>query len=147
MTAASSDFLLSICIVNWNTRDLLKDCLDSIYADPQADTWEVLVVDNASSDDSVALVERHFPQVDLIVSAQNLGFSGGNNLALQKSRGALLLTAQYRYASRAGRPGRPGRFHGGASPGRRGRPQAAQCGRFPTTFLRYSAEFVDPYHR
>jgi hypothetical protein len=91
MTAASSDFLLSICIVNWNTRDLLKDCLDSIYADPQADTWEVLVVDNASSDDSVALVERHFPQVDLIVSAQNLGFSGGNNLALQKAGGRYFL--------------------------------------------------------
>tara|TARA_Y100000588_G_scaffold99848_1_gene108511 strand:+ start:416 stop:1390 length:975 start_codon:yes stop_codon:yes gene_type:complete len=91
MTAESGDVLLSICIVNWNTRDLLNDCLDSIYADPQASAWEVLVVDNASSDDSAEWVERHFPQVRLFASAANLGFSGGNNLALQEAVGRYFL--------------------------------------------------------
>lgn len=83
--------LLSICIVNWNTRQLLKDCLESIYADPQSPAWEVIVVDNASADDSVAMVGACFPQAELIASPDNRGFAGGNNLAMERARGRYLL--------------------------------------------------------
>ena len=83
--------LLSVCIVNWNTCNLLKDCLYSIYDDIQAVEWEVLVVDNASSDGSVEMVESCFPQVRLVVSRENLGFAGGNNLAIEQARGRYLL--------------------------------------------------------
>jgi GT2 family glycosyltransferase len=82
---------LSICIVNWNTRNLLKDCLNSIYADPQAASWDLVVVDNASTDDSVQMIRSAFPQIQLVVSDENLGFVGGNNLAIEHARGDYLL--------------------------------------------------------
>lgn len=82
---------LSVCLVNWNTRQLLADCLESLFADPASAAWEVLVVDNASSDGSAAMVRRRFPQVRLIVSQENLGFSGGNNLALARTRAPYML--------------------------------------------------------
>ena len=83
--------LLSICILNWNTENLLKDCLISVYNDFREGEWEILVVDNASEDNSVAMVEAEFPQVRLIVTGENLGFAKGNNLALEKARGQYLL--------------------------------------------------------
>ena len=81
---------MSIIVVNYNTSDLLARCLDSIFED---DTyrWEVIVVDNGSTDNSVALVEARFPQVTLLASPQNLGFSGANNLALRQARGDFFL--------------------------------------------------------
>jgi len=82
---------LSICIVNWNTRDLLKDCLQSIFEDPESEQWEVIVVDNASADDSVDMVRASFPLVRLLVCEENRGFVGGNNLALQEARGGCWL--------------------------------------------------------
>lgn len=85
---------LSIVIVNYNVKHFLKGCLDSIYnADWQDLDIEVWVVDNASVDGSVDMVKNDFPQVQLIASAENLGFSKGNNLALRqcKSKYRLLL--------------------------------------------------------
>ena len=82
---------LSICIVSWNTRDLLETCLRSLYADPDSAGWQVLVVDNASSDGSADMVADRFPQAELIRSPQNLGFSRGNNLALERATGRCLL--------------------------------------------------------
>ena len=82
---------LSICVLSWNTRSLLQDCLTSIYADVRASAWEVLVVDNASSDASATMVETCFPQVRLTISQENLGFARGNNLALDRTRGKYLL--------------------------------------------------------
>jgi hypothetical protein len=79
---------LAILIVNWNVRDLLRGCLTSIYgdlADSDLDA-EVWVVDNASRDSSPAMVRAEFPQVHLISSEENLGFAGGNNLALRQMR-------------------------------------------------------------
>jgi len=85
---------LCIVIVNWNVCDLLRDCLRSVYASqpntPETGdrlaidgvTVDVKVVDNASSDDSVSMLRATFPQVDLLVSDTNLGFTAGNNLAL-----------------------------------------------------------------
>ncbi|MCL5999309.1 MAG: glycosyltransferase family 2 protein [Chloroflexi bacterium] len=86
---------LSIIIVNWNTRDLLRQCLSSIFADPPGIQYEVWVVDNASSDDSVQMVRRLFPQVQVIENPTNLGFARANNhgLELARARYALLLNS------------------------------------------------------
>ena len=91
MTRAGSVPELSICIVSWNTRQLLADCLASLGEDPRGARWEVLVVDNASVDGSADMVATRYPRVQLIRSEVNLGFGGGNNLALARARGRHLL--------------------------------------------------------
>ncbi len=77
---------LFISIVNYNTRDLLDRCLDTIFANPPPGEFEVCVVDNASHDGSVEMVREKYPQVRLMASQDNLGYAGGNNLALRESR-------------------------------------------------------------
>lgn len=76
---------LAIIIVNWNVCDLLAACLRSVEADLAASqlSGQIWVVDNASTDSSVAMLRRDFPQVQLIASEKNLGFAGGNNVALR----------------------------------------------------------------
>ena len=82
---------LSVCIVSWNTRDLLEACLASLAADPDSDGWEIIVVDNASTDGSPDMVAEAYPQVLLIAHSRNLGFSGGSNAGLQRATGRHLL--------------------------------------------------------
>lgn len=84
---------ISIIIVNWNTRQLLLDCLASVYGTVSELSFEVFVVDNASSDGSVAAVQDSYPTVRLIENGQNLGFAKANNQALRLMQGnyALLL--------------------------------------------------------
>ncbi|SLN67474.1 N-acetylglucosaminyl-diphospho-decaprenol L-rhamnosyltransferase [Falsiruegeria litorea R37] len=82
---------ISIVIVNWNTCNLLRDCLRSVFDGLLGLRAEVLVVDNASGDASVGMVQAEFPQVTLIESARNLGFAGGNNLALRRACGRYIL--------------------------------------------------------
>jgi len=82
---------VSVCIVNWNTRALLRDCLRSIAAWTQGVAVEVIVVDNASTDGSVAMLRRAFPEVRLIASEDNLGFARGSNLAASVATGDYLL--------------------------------------------------------
>jgi GT2 family glycosyltransferase len=82
---------LSIIIVNWNTRDLLRDCLNSVYAETKATPFEVFVVDNASSDSSAEMVKREFPQVRLIENKDNLGIGRGNNQAIRESTGTYIV--------------------------------------------------------
>ena len=85
---------LSICIVSWNVRDLLRRSLASIYASPLASdpgAVEVIVVDNASSDGSIGMVRDEFPQVVLVENEENLGFTRGNNQALALARGRHVL--------------------------------------------------------
>jgi N-acetylglucosaminyl-diphospho-decaprenol L-rhamnosyltransferase len=79
---------LSIVIVNWNVRDLLRRCLHSIMSNFQI---EIIVVDNASSDDSVAMIEEEFPQVRLIANSKNVGFTVGNNQGIAAGRGRYVL--------------------------------------------------------
>jgi N-acetylglucosaminyl-diphospho-decaprenol L-rhamnosyltransferase len=76
---------LSIVILNWNVRDLLDPCLASIRSDRYA--FQIIVVDNASSDDSVKMVRTKYPQVTLIANSINRGFTGGNNQGLEAARG------------------------------------------------------------
>jgi hypothetical protein len=82
---------LSIIIVNWNTKDLLAKCLDSIYQTVEGLAFEVLVVDNASTDGSAAMVRRRFPQVRLIENDENVGFARANNQAIRRARGRYVL--------------------------------------------------------
>lgn len=82
---------LSIIIVDWNTRDLLRDCLSSVYDETRVTSFEVFVVDNASSDGSVEMVKREFPQVRLIENRENLGFARANNQGIKQSRGSYIL--------------------------------------------------------
>jgi len=76
---------LAIIVVSYNTRELTRQCLDSVYASLERSDLDavVYVVDNASSDGSSDMVRADFPQVRLIASQENLGFAGGNNLALR----------------------------------------------------------------
>ena len=85
---------LSIIIVNWNTRDLLIDCLNSIHIDldvsPTLQT-EIFVIDNSSSDDSVSVFKTQFPWVILIENHQNVGFAKANNQGINLSSGKFIL--------------------------------------------------------
>ncbi len=86
---------LSIIIVNWNTRELLKACLLSLYETLPEIDYEVIVVDNASRDGSASMVKDDFPRVLLIENQTNRGFAAANNQALTIMRGryALLINS------------------------------------------------------
>ncbi len=83
--------MLSILIVNWNVRDLLRDCLRSIARGRAGLEVEVIVVDGASVDGSAAMVAAEFAWVRLLPQAENVGFPRGNNIALAQARGEYLL--------------------------------------------------------
>ena len=76
---------LAVVIVNWNVRDLLRRCLTSLQAAIETAGVEtaVVVVDNGSTDGSVALLRAEFPWVQVVASPTNVGFTRGNNLALR----------------------------------------------------------------
>jgi GT2 family glycosyltransferase len=83
---------LSIVIVNYNTKQLLDDCLQSLAeADVPPGGREIIVVDNASSDGSQAMVTEKYPDVTLIASEENLGFSAGNNRGTAVAQGRYFL--------------------------------------------------------
>jgi N-acetylglucosaminyl-diphospho-decaprenol L-rhamnosyltransferase len=82
---------LSVIIVSFNTRDLLRACLASIPPAATGLTWEAIVVDNASGDGSLAMVAGEFPETVLIRNPANRGFAAANNQALAISRGRYVL--------------------------------------------------------
>jgi GT2 family glycosyltransferase len=82
---------LSILIVNYNTREITLECLASLYAYPPSVRFEVILLDNASVDGSAEAIRAAYPQVNLIVSQENSGFAGGNNIAAQQAVGERLL--------------------------------------------------------
>lgn len=86
---------ISVVIVNWNTCGLLKDCLESVIRTTIGLAYEIIVVDNASNDGSVEMVQQDFPRVRLIVNDKNRGFGAANNQALRVMTGryALLLNS------------------------------------------------------
>lgn len=77
---------LTVVIVNYNVRDLLRDCLRSVLASQGPSTFDVVVVDNCSSDGSPDMVRAEFPQVRLIVSPSNDGFAAANNRGIRAAR-------------------------------------------------------------
>ena len=86
---------VSVIIVSFNTSDLLRRCVETLRERSDGVTTEVIVIDNASSDDSADMVERDFPDVRLIRSDANIGFGPANNLGIEiaRSRYYLLLNS------------------------------------------------------
>jgi GT2 family glycosyltransferase len=83
---------LSVIILNYNTKDLLRDCLRSVEKSKRDGfSFEVIVVDNGSTDQSSEMVKKEFSWVSLIESEKNLGFAGGCNLGLGKAIGRYIL--------------------------------------------------------
>lgn len=82
---------LSLIIVSFNTRNLLRDCLASAMQMAAGFTTEIFVVDNASHDGSAEMVADEFPAVHLMRTAENVGFGRANNLALQQARGRYIV--------------------------------------------------------
>ena len=79
--------MLTVIIVSWNVRNLLRDCLRSLQrCAPAHEAMTVIVVDNASSDGTPAMVALEFPEVQLVVNQTNRGFTGGNNDGLAAAR-------------------------------------------------------------
>jgi len=83
----SSQIDASIVIVSFNTREILRECLESVVRESAGLRVEILVVDNASSDGSPEMVEQEFPQARILRSEVNLGFGAANNVALREARG------------------------------------------------------------
>jgi N-acetylglucosaminyl-diphospho-decaprenol L-rhamnosyltransferase len=82
---------LSIIIVSYNARKHLEDCLESITATPPSTPHDIIVVDNASPDDSVATVRRRWPHVRVIEQTTNVGFAAANNIGIRATRSELIL--------------------------------------------------------
>lgn len=82
---------VSICIVNWNTKELLKKCIGSIKDRTEGLTYEIVIVDNNSQDDSTQMVRQSFPECSIVESKKNLGFAKGNNEAVTKATGKYIL--------------------------------------------------------
>ena len=78
-TSFTSEVKLTISIVSYNTKDLLRRCLASIYKYTKNLSFEVIVVDNGSSDGSVLMVKQVFPRVKLIANNANHWYTGANN--------------------------------------------------------------------
>lgn len=84
---------LSVVIVSWNTRELLERCLRSLIADAKNSgiSTETIVIDNASSDGSVAALRQRFPEVTLEALKENLGFAAATNRGIRRARGRDIL--------------------------------------------------------
>src|SRR5438067_5860893 len=81
---------ISVCIVNWNCRELLRGCLESLRRQPAGIRCEIIVVDNGSTDGAADMVEHDFPEALLLRNQANLGFSRANNQAARFARGRYL---------------------------------------------------------
>ncbi len=82
---------VSVIIVSWNTRDILHDCLESLYAQTRQVAMEVFVIDNASADGTPEMVKRDLPRVHLIENAENRGFAAANNQGMKMAAGRYVL--------------------------------------------------------
>jgi len=82
---------VSVIIVNWNTRDILRDCLSSVFKETQGLEFEVIVIDNGSDDGSVEMVEADFPEAIVIANAENRGFAAANNQGIAIAKGSFIL--------------------------------------------------------
>lgn len=90
MNLRNSRTLVSIIIVNWNGRKWLTDCFSSIYAQNYR-SFEIIFVDNASTDGSVAWVKKHYPKTSIVVNETNLGFAHANNKGYAQAKGRHVL--------------------------------------------------------
>src|SRR5215217_1737089 len=86
-----AQYAVSVCIVSWNIKDLLRDCLNSLKQNAGNLRYETIVVDNDSKDGSADMVRAEFPWVTLVEPKANLGFGRANNLAYRHSTGRWVL--------------------------------------------------------
>jgi N-acetylglucosaminyl-diphospho-decaprenol L-rhamnosyltransferase len=91
MASVNKDVMLSIIIVNWNSWGFIIKCLNSIIRYSKGINYEVLVIDNASADNSGANIKAYFPWVHLIALTENCGFPKANNIGFAMARGKYLL--------------------------------------------------------
>jgi len=82
---------ISVIVVNWNTRDFLRECLDSLRPVLASVRIEMVVIDNASTDGSQDMVRRDFPEAVLVSNTGNLGFAAANNQGIKLAKGKYLL--------------------------------------------------------
>jgi len=87
----NSDIDVSIIIVSWNTRQITCECIGSICEQTSELKYEIIVIDNASSDDSVEVIKRDYPQVILIENTENRGFAAANNQGITIAKGHYVL--------------------------------------------------------
>jgi GT2 family glycosyltransferase len=90
---------VAVAVVSWNTRELLRDCLESLRGEPLAEVW---VVDNASTDGSAAMVRDEFPQVQLLALESNVGFGPAVNLVAARTTTPFVAPANADVALRPG---------------------------------------------
>jgi len=82
---------VSIIIVSYNTINVILPCIQSIYESEFTESFEIIVVDNGSSDNSREAITEHFPDVQIIESGYNAGYAGGNNIGYKYSKGRNIL--------------------------------------------------------
>jgi GT2 family glycosyltransferase len=115
---------LSIIIVSYNTKELTRSCIQSIYDSKPTTSFEIIVYDNASHDGSVEALADYFPEINIMASDTNIGFAAANNIARSTATGKRLLLLNpdtkiisdgidtlFQFASTHGKPG----IFGGAS--------------------------------
>ena len=83
--------LVSIIIPHYNGKELLYNCINSIYQNIQIENFEIIIVDNGSTDDSVQNIEQLFSDIVIITNETNVGYSGGCNIGAQNAKGKYLL--------------------------------------------------------
>jgi len=86
-----NDIIVSVIIVNYNGKKYIKNCFDSLQQKLSNLSYEIIVVDNISSDDSVNYIKENYPEIVLIESDVNLGFGRGNNLGVTHAKGKYVL--------------------------------------------------------
>jgi len=78
---------LSIIIVNYNSKKIVKECLVSVFSNLKKSIYEVIVSDNGSTDGSIEMIKKEFAQTRLVENKKNIGFAAANNRAIEMSRG------------------------------------------------------------
>ncbi len=91
LTTDSGRVGISVVIVTWNGRDCIGRCLDSLAGAVAERSFETIVVDNASTDDTVAFLRNHYPQVQVIESPTNLGYARGAQLGVERAAGEFVV--------------------------------------------------------
>ena len=91
MTARSQEPLVSVIVVNYNGRHFLEDCFRSLTQQTYRN-YELILVDNGSTDDSISFMREHFPDVHLVQLSSNTGFAGGTNAGIKEAKGEFILT-------------------------------------------------------
>ncbi|MDI6804610.1 MAG: glycosyltransferase family 2 protein [Bacteroidota bacterium] len=87
MTENSHKLDVSIVFTNWNTRDFMRDCINSVVEKTQGLTYEIIVVDDGSTDGSVEMLQTEFPDVKIVINEKNLGVAKAYNRGVAQARG------------------------------------------------------------